>query len=42
MSETLIKLTRLKRILSSEQVTVDGDVKHTVLSLKKKGIEKIY
>ena len=41
MSETLINLTRLKRIISSEQVTVDGKVKHFVLSLKN-GIEKFY
>lgn len=41
MTETLINLTRLKRILSSEQVTVDGKVKHFVVSLKN-GIEKFY
>lgn len=41
MTETLINLTRLKRILSSEHVTVDGKVKHFVVSLKN-GIEKFY
>lgn len=41
MNETLINLTRLKRIITSEQVTVDGEVKHYVLSLKN-GIEKFY
>lgn len=41
MSETLINLTRLQRILSSQQVTVDSEVKHYVLSLKN-GIKKFY
>lgn len=41
MSEILIKITRLKRIITSERVTVDGKVLHFVLSLKE-GIEKVY
>ena len=41
MSKTLIDLTKLKRILTSEQVTVDGEILTYVLSLKN-GIEKYY
>ncbi|MDO5814272.1 MAG: hypothetical protein Q4Q18_01440 [Methanobrevibacter sp.] len=41
MNETLINLTRLKRIITSEPMTVDGNVSHHVLSLKN-GIEKFY
>lgn len=41
MSDILIKITRLKRIITSERVTVDGNVMHYALSLKD-GIEKFY
>lgn len=41
MSKTLIDLTKLKRVVSSEQVTVDGKILTYVLSLKN-GIEKYY
>lgn len=41
MSEILIQITRLKRIITSERVTVDGKVLHYVLSLKD-GVEKVY
>lgn len=41
ISEILIQITRLKRIITSERVTVDGKVLHYVLSLKD-GIEKVY
>lgn len=41
MSQILIEITRLKRIITSERVTVDGKVLHFVLSLKE-GTEKVY
>ena len=39
MNQSLINLTKFKRILNSEMTTVGGDVKTIVLSLKE-GIEK--
>ena len=41
MSKTLIDITRLKQIISSERETVGGNVTLLVLSLKN-GTEKIY
>ena len=41
ISRILINMTRLKRIFTSNRVTVDGDVLSYVLSLKE-GIEKFY
>ena len=39
MNQSLINLTKFKRILNSEMATVGGDVKTIVLSLKE-GIDK--